>query len=263
MQRGGPGLGNISGSQADYFQATKGGGHGDYRNIVLAPYSVQEMYELTILAFDLADKYRNPAVILTDGVIGQMLEPVTPSAVSHQPIAISKDWILDGCKGREPRKIRSLLMVEGALEEHNWKLDEKYSKIKKNEVRYQTYNLDDAEIVLVAFGISARVGKGAMSLARGKGCKVGLIRPITLWPFPEEIISKTAEQLRANEQTSKRTNVFLVVEMNLGQMVEDVKLAVNGKVAVEFYGRPGGGLVTQEEILEKIQKILKSTDCHG
>jgi 2-oxoglutarate ferredoxin oxidoreductase subunit alpha len=257
VQRGGPGLGNISGSQGDYFQATRGGGHGDYKNIVLTPYSVQEMYDLTILAFDLADKYRNPVIVLADGVLGQMLEPVTPSTISHQPIAISKDWALDGCKGREPRKIRSLLMAEGALEEHNWKLNEKYSKIKKNEVRYETYNLMDAEIVLVAFGIAARVGKGAMNIARGKGYKVGLIRPITLWPFPEKIISDTAERLHSITQSLNHLTTFLVVEMNLGQMLEDVKLAVSGKVPVEFYGRPGGGLVTQEEILEKIKQISK------
>lgn len=256
VQRGGPGLGNISGSQGDYFQATKGGGHGDYRVIVLAPYSVQEMYDLTYLAFDLADKYRNPVIILTDGVLGQMLEPVTLSQVTNPKSQITnykKDWVLNGCKDRKPRKIRSLLMGEGALEEHNWKLDEKYSKIKKNEVRYEVYNLEDAEIVLVAFGIAARVSKGAVNLAREKGYKVGLIRPITLWPFPEKIISDTASALRTKQ--TQRTNAFLVVEMNLGQMLEDVKLAVNGKVPVEFYGRPGGGLVTQEEILEKIERL--------
>jgi len=258
VQRGGPGLGNISGSQGDYFQATKGGGHGDYRTIVLAPNSVQELYDLTILAFDLADKYRNPVTILTDGVLGQMLEPII--FLSEERRAKSeerevKEWVLNGCKGREPRKIRSLLMAEGALEEHNWKLNEKYNKIKKNEVRYETHNLEDAEVVLVAFGIAARVGKGVMNTAREEGYKVGLIRPIILWPFPEKIISDTANRLRSIASSLRRSPAFLVVEMNLGQMLEDVKLAVNGKVPVEFYGRPGGGLVTQEEIFERIKNI--------
>jgi len=256
VQRGGPGLGNISGSQGDYFQATKGGGHGDYRVIVLAPYSVQEMYELTMLAFGLADKYRNPVIILTDGILGQMLEPVTLS--TYQPINLStnKNWILDACKGRKPRKIRSLLMSEGELEKHNWKLNEKYTKIRKNEIRYEAYNLNDAEIVLVAFGIVARVCKSVMNIAREQGHKIGLIRPITLWPFPEKIISETAKRLRTNGQTVKRSNAFLVVEMNLGQMLEDVKLAISGKVPVEFYGRPGGSVVTQEEILGKINNLM-------
>ncbi len=258
VQRGGPGLGNISGSQGDYFQATKGGGHGDCRTIVLAPNSVQEMYDLTILAFDLAEKYRNPVTILTDGVLGQMLEPII--FLSEERRAKSeerevKEWVLNGCKGREPRKIRSLLMAEGALEEHNWKLNEKYNKIKKNEVRYETHNLEDAEVVLVAFGIAARVGKGVMNTAREEGYKVGLIRPIILWPFPEKIISDTANRLRSIASSLRRSPAFLVVEMNLGQMLEDVKLAVNGKVPVEFYGRPGGGLVTQEEIFERIKNI--------
>jgi len=256
VQRGGPGLGNISGAQGDYFQATKGGGHGDYKVIVLAPYSVQEMYDLTYLAFDLADKYRNPVIILTDGVLGQMLEPVVLHSKEQRAMSNEvKDWILDGCKGREPRKIRSLLMAEGALEEHNWKLNEKYSKIKKNEVLYEVYNLDDAKIVLVAFGIAARVCKGAMNIAWEKGLKVGMIRPITLWPFPEKIIADTVKRLCSTAYPLHRSPAILVVEMNLGQMVEDVKLAVNGKVPVEFYGRPGGGLVTKEEILERIEKI--------
>jgi len=256
VQRGGPGLGNISGAQGDYFQATKGGGHGDYKNVVLAPYSVQEMYDLTILAFDLADKYRNPVIILTDGVLGQMLEPIQIPNSKFQITNYKKEWKLDGCKGREPRKIHSLLMAEGALEEHNWKLNEKYSKIKKNEVRYERYNLEDAEVVLVAFGIAARICKGAMNIAREQGHKVGLIRPITLWPFPEKFISDTAQRLCSPAHPLTRSPTFLVVEMNLGQMVEDVKLAVNGKVPVEFYGRPGGGLPTAEEILQEIRKLI-------
>lgn len=252
IQRGGPGLGNIAGSQADYFQATKGGGHGDYRLLVLAPYSIQEMYDLTKEAFDLADKYRNPVMVLADGFLGQMMEPVevdmdeSPTINQKGPV---KDWVLDGCKGRNPRSVKSLLMQEGALEEHNWELHKKYEKMKKEEVRYETDNLQNAEIILVSFGISARICKSAMQLANKKGIKVGIIRPITLFPFPEEIISKTAE----------KTKKFLVVEMNLGQMVEDVKLAVCGKASVYFYGRPGGGLCSQEEVLQEITKIMGKT----
>jgi len=245
VQRGGPGLGNISGAQGDYFQATRGGGHGDYRTLVLAPDSVQEMYDLVQEAFDLADKYRNPVVILIDGVLGQMMEPVELEHDVKKYKLPPKDWILDGCKAREPRSIQSLYMKEGALEEHNWKLHEKYKKMKQ-DIKCETQHVDDAEIVLVAFGVSARVCKSAMQLARKKGIKVGLIRPITLFPFPEE------EILKATEHVKK----FLVVEMNLGQMVEDVKLIINSKADVRFYGRPGGGLSSQEEIVNEISRIL-------
>jgi len=246
VQRGGPGLGNIAGSQADYFQATKGGGHGDYRMIVLAPYSVQEMYDFAYQAFDLAEKYRNPVMILADGVVGQMMEPMDLGTQKTESRGqTKKDWVLDGCKNREPRCVRSLLMGDGDLEAHNWDLKKKYDAITKAEVRCETQGLDDAEIILVAFGISARVAKAAMRQARQAGIKVGVIRPITLWPFPEQIIADAA---RAGRK-------FLVTEMNLGQMVEDVRLAVNGKCPVEFYGRPGGGLVDQEEMLKKIKEI--------
>lgn len=246
VQRGGPGLGNISGSQSDYFQSVKGGGHGDYRTMVLAPYSVQEMYDLTYKSFGLAEKYRMPVLILSDGVVGQMMEPVEIMTDESSKVEDGrntiKDWALDGCKGREPRAVHSLLMGEGALEKHNWNLKNKHDTIKANEVQCETYGLDDAQIILVAFGISARVAKSAMRNARALGKKVGFIRPVTLWPFPEKIISDAAKSGRK----------FLVIEMNLGQMVEDVRLAVSGKCPVEFYGRPGGGMVTEEELLEKI-----------
>lgn len=243
VQRGGPGLGNIAGSQGDYYQATRGGGHGDYRTIVLAPHSVQEMHDLTFSAFDLADKYRIPVLILSDGVIGQMIEPLTITNNELQ-ITNNKDWVLDGCKDREPRLIRSLFMVEGELEKLNLKLAKKYEQIKNMETKYELYDTDDAEIVFVAFGISARICKSVIRLGREQGLKLGLIRPITLWPFPEKIIAELSEKVKK----------FVVIEMNLGQMVDDVKLAVNGKVSVKYYGRSGGSLASAEEILEFVNR---------
>lgn len=248
IQRGGPGLGNIAGAQSDYFQATRGGGHGDYYLIVLAPASVQEMYDLTREAFDLADKYRNPVIVLADGILGQMLEPVKiGNQEANLNFSVKKDWILDGCKGRDPRMVRSLLMDEGALEEHNLKLNNKYEKMKKTEIRVETDNLEDAEVALVGYGTSARICKEAMKTARQKGIKVGLVRPITLWPFPEKVIAENVDRLKA----------FLVIEMSLGQMVEDVRLATNGKCPVYFYGKPGGGIPEVDVIVERIEKILK------
>jgi 2-oxoglutarate ferredoxin oxidoreductase subunit alpha len=248
IQRGGPGLGNISGAQGDYFQATRGGGHGDYYLIVLAPASVQEMYDLTREAFDLADKYRNPVIILADGILGQMLEPVRIGKENPMPnFDTKKDWILNGCKEREPRMVRSLLMDEGALEEHNWKLNRKYEKMKASEVRVETDNLEDAEVALVGYGTSARICREAMETARKKGMRVGLIRPITLWPFPEKVIAKNVDKLKA----------FLVLEMSLGQMVEDVRLATDGKCPVYFYGRPGGGIPEVDVVVDRIERILR------
>ncbi len=246
MQRGGPGLGNIAPSQADYFQAVKGGGHGDYKLIVLAPASVQELLEYTYLAFDLADKYRNPAFILGDGLLGQMMEPIQLSAVSSQLSVVSKPWALTGCKGRKPNIIRSLLLAEGALEEHNKKLQEKFKRMKESEVRVESFHLKDSEIVLVAYGSVARIAKATMENARSMGLRVGLIRPITLWPFPDDII----------ETMASRAKKFLVVEMSAGQMVEDVRLAVNGKAKVNFYGRMGGGIPTEDEILHEIEVFV-------
>lgn len=244
VQRGGPGLGNIAGSQADYFQSTKGGGHGDYRLIVLAPYSVQEMYDFAFEAFDLAEKYRNPVLILSDGVVGQMMEPVVLSEKEKAPAA-KKDWVLDGCAGREPRCIRSLLMGEGDLERHNYAIRKKYDTIQEQEVRFEAQNIDDAEVILVAYGLSARVAKAAMRSARKAGIKAGCIRPITLWPFPAKAIADAA----------KGDRKFLVIEMNLGQMVEDVRLAVNGRCPVEFLGKPGGGLTHEKDVLETLKRM--------
>ncbi len=243
VQRGGPGLGNISGSQGDYFQAVKGGGHGDYHLLVFTPGSVQEMYEMPALAFTLSEKYRTPAMILTDGILAQMQEPMEMVKIDASRFK-DRNWILDGCKGRTPRKIRSLFMEEGVLEAHNQHLQSKYEEIKKQEQRYQLIN-EQAEIMLVAYGISARIGYTALEDANKKGFKVGLLRPQMVWPFPEKILRELAPKVKA----------FLVIELNAGQMVEDVKLSVNGKTPVHFYGRSGGGCITPEEVLKEIEKI--------
>jgi len=250
VQRGGPGLGNISGSQQDYFQAVKGGGHGDYHLLTLAPSTVQEMYDFARESFVLAEKYRNPVMILSDGVLAQMMEPVNLPTNPTPPPRNTSSWALNGASGgRPPRLIRSLLMAEGALEKHNWHLKEKYDEIKKNELRCDTHLIEDAQVILVAWGIGARISKSAVSLARQNGIKAGLIRPITLWPFPYQTIYNAATKVN----TVKK---FLVVELNLGQMIEDVQLALKGKVETEFLGRPGGGLPTAVEIFEKIKTII-------
>jgi len=247
--RGGPGLGNIAPAQSDYFQATRGGGHGDYRTIVLAPATVQELAHLMVDAFDLADIYRNPVVVLGDGALGQMTEPLVLPQPSKRKLP-PKDWILDGAKGREPRVIMSLrLSPMEALEELNLRLKKKYDEIERNEVRYESYLIDDAEIVLVAFGMAARIVKASIEIARSEGISVGLVRPITLWPFPSGIISELASK--------ERVKAFIDVEMNLGQMIDDVRLAVNGKKEVFFYGRTGGMLPEEEELLEKIREVYR------
>jgi len=256
MMRGGPGLGNIAPAQSDYFQATKGGGHGDYHIIVLGPSTVQEMLELTSLAFDLADKYRMPSMILGDGILGQMMEPVViKSQVASHKSQIKKTWALTGCKGREPRIIRSLLLNDGALEAFNNKLQAKYKVIKDKETRYEAVNTADAEIVLVGYGSVARILKSAAAKLRHKGIKAGLLRPITLWPFPEKALGEIAKKACPSGRRAKR---FFVVEMSCGQMVEDVKLAVCGNAKVEFYGRPGGGIPSEEEIIKKVMTNEKA-----
>ena len=242
IQRGGPGLGNITASQADYFQAVKGGGHGDYKCIVFSPWNVQEMWDLTMRAFDKADEYRMPVILLGDGVVGQMMEPFHPTKYVR-PALPEKDWILDGCKGREPRVIRTLCMGPGELERHNLHLQKKYALIRKKEVLCEAYDIEDAELVVVAFGIAARIALSAVKELRQEGRKVGLFRPVTLFPFPEKQISAFAA----------RKKRFIVVEMNAGQMVEDVRLAVNGKSEVLFYGRPGGAVFNTEELHRKIK----------
>jgi 2-oxoglutarate/2-oxoacid ferredoxin oxidoreductase subunit alpha len=238
MSRGGPGLGNIAPSQSDYFQATRGGGHGDYRNIVLGPGSGQELADLTFIAFDLADKYRTPVILLGDGMLGQEMEPVEfqeEVRLEHLP---RKDWILSGAKGRPSRIIRSLLLDPAEEEEHNWKLMRKYERITKDETRWETFATEDARMVVVAFGTAARIAKGAIKRVRERGLKVGLLRPISLWPFPSKVVKDLA----------KRVKFFLVFELNMGQMVEDVRLALEGQGETHFYGRPGGIIPTPAEI---------------
>jgi 2-oxoglutarate ferredoxin oxidoreductase subunit alpha len=238
MSRGGPGLGNIAPSQSDYFQATRGGGHGDYRNIVLAPNSCQELANLTHEAFNLADKYRTPVVILGDGMLGQMMEPVElPPEVQMKKLP-HKDWTLTGAKGRPSRFIRSLILDPFEEEEHNWKLMRKYERIIKEEVRWEISSADDAKLMVVAFGIAARIAKGAIKRLREEGVKVGLLRPISLWPFPYKAI----------KELTKKVRHFFVFEMNMGQMLEDVKLGLDGNGEVHFYGRPGGIILTPLEI---------------
>ena len=244
VMRGGPGLGNIAPSQGDYFQATRGGGHGDYRTIVLGPSSVQELVDCMPLAFDLADQYRMTVMVLADGILGQMMEPIVFKK-NPRPNLPAKDWALTGTKDREQNIVRSLWLKERVLEELNYKLRAKYEQVEKNEVLCEQYEVDDAEIIVVAYGVAARIVQSAVSKAREEGIKVGWIRPITLWPFPTEQISRAADEFR----------IFLTVEMSTGQMVEDVKLAVAGKAPVVFYGRPGGGVPAVDELLGIIKQL--------
>jgi 2-oxoglutarate ferredoxin oxidoreductase subunit alpha len=246
MMRGGPGLGDIQPAQGDYFQATKGGGHGDYHLIVLAPSSVQELVDLTMDTFDLADKYRNPAMILGDGLLGQMMEVVEFKERPKFDLPSKESWTLVGCKGRTPHRIVPFDLDPSVLEKMNLVINEKYKKLKEHEVRYESINIENADLVIVAYGTVARIVKTVIQKAKKEGINIGLIRPITLFPFPEKIISKTAERIKK----------FLVVEMSLGQMIEDVKLAVNGKAEVNFYGRCGGIIPTPIEILKELNKYL-------
>lgn len=254
VMRGGPGLGNIAPAQSDYFQATRGGGHGDYHCIVLAPASTQEAYDLMFLAFDSSDKYRIPAIILGDGMLGQVMEPVllkSPgSGVGNGKLSTAKPWALTGCKGRKPNVIKSFRMLEGDLEKLNLALQEKYKVINAKEQRYDTMYLDDAKIIIVAYGTMARIAKSAIKQLREDGFKAGLIRPITLWPFPKDIFRSLIQ-----EATGK---AFLAIEMSYGQMLEDVRLAVNGQVPVEFLGRAGGGIPSEAEIINKILSYEKN-----
>lgn len=246
IMRGGPGLGNIAPSQSDYFQATRGGGHGDYRLIVLAPGSVQEAYDLTRLSFELADKYRIPVMILGDGILGQMMEPIQLSSKNLEPrIRYPKNWALSGCKGREPNIIKSFFLREGDLEKFNLKLQKNHEIIRKKEARYEGLFLADAKVVIVAYGTMARIAKSAINQLRQSDKKIGLIRPISLWPFPQKCFSEKNKKPK-----------YLVIEMSSGQMLEDVRLAVNGRLPVEFLGRSGGGVPSEEEIIKKVKKIL-------
>ena len=235
VMRGGPGLGNIAPAQGDYYQATRGGGHGDYRTPVLAPESVQEVADLTYDAFELADRYRTPVMVLGDGMLGQMKEPVIfPEQLTSIP---EKEWALKGKGTGDSRYMASLILDTLEMERHNWKLVRKYREIEKHEVRYESYMMDDAEIVAVAYGTTARIAKGAIKRVRKDGIKAGLLRPVTLWPFPSHII----------REVSKKVRSFVVFEMSTGQMVDDVKMALEGRSRVYFHGRPGGIIPTPAE----------------
>lgn len=245
VMRGGPGLGNIWPAQSDYFQATRGGGHGDYHCLVLAPSSVQEAYEFMPKAFDLADRYRNPVIVLGDGMLGQMMEPIKTHGAQRTTQGVKKPWALTGAKDRKPNIVKSFYLREGDLEKANLRLQKKYKLIQAKEQRWEELFLDDARIVLVAYGSMARIAKGVVNTLRQKGKPIGLIRPITLWPFPGKVFE------RITHNAKRKT--FLVIEMSYGQMVEDVKLSLNGKFPVEFLGRGGGGIPTEEEIIRKIK----------
>ena len=247
VMRAGPGLGTIQPSQADYFQATKGGGHGDYHMLVLAPASVQEMSDFVPLGFDLAFKYRNPVMILSDGAIGQMMEKVELFDQRPRNTQFDQSWVTTGKTPDRKRNIISSLDLDPArMERHNEDLQAKYRKMRENEVRYEEIECDDAEYLLIAFGSSSRICQKTVNLARQKGLKIGLLRPITLFPFPEKIIRQLAGKVKG----------MLTVEMNSGQMVEDVRLAVNGQVKVEFYGRMGGMIPSPDEVLKEIETKL-------
>jgi len=253
VSRGGPGLGTIQPSQGDYFQAVKGGGHGDYRLIVLAPSTVQEMADFVFDAFDLADKYRNPAMILTDGALGQMMEKVAFKEYDPAAHKIPKPWATTGKPPtRPPNVITTLNMQSEQMEEVNKRLQAKYADIQEHEVRYELLDADDAEYLVVAYGLMARIAHRAAELVRTKGHKVGLLRPITLWPYPGEILRSLAPRLQG----------ILVVEMNAGQMVEDVRLSVEGRTPVSFYGRMGGIIPSPDEIAEALERMITTTVAH-
>jgi len=246
IMRGGPGLGNIAPSQGDYNQIVKGGGHGDYRPIVLAPATVQELIDLTVLAFDLAEKYRWIVIILADGSLGQMMEPAEmPPMRPVRPISERASWALTGAKGRAPNLVSSIYIDPALEEKFNYKLVAKMQQIEAEEIRLREIATEDAEIGVVAFGTAGRIAQSAVKAAREEGIKAGLLRPISLYPYPYEAV----------RQLSKHVRSLLVVEMNRGQMLDDVRLAVEGRVPVNFYGRMGGMVPMPDEVLEAIRKV--------
>jgi pyruvate/2-oxoacid:ferredoxin oxidoreductase alpha subunit len=244
--RGGPGLGNIAPEQSDYFAMVKGGGHGDYHNLVLAPASVQEMADLTVRAFELADKYRNPVILLADGFIGQMMEPV--ELEYREAVIPDKPWAVKGTPETQKNLVSSIFLEPDQLEAHQRKLEAKYRRASEEEARCELYDAADADVLLVGYGITSRVLRSAVQEGRKQGLHVGLFRPISLWPFPTEALQRAAA----------RTHKVLVVELSNGQMVEDVRLALQGKVPVEFYGRTGGNVPSVEEILAQILAHMTS-----
>ena len=243
VMRGGPGLGNIAPEQSDYSAMVKGGGHGDYRNIVLAPASVQEMAELTMLAFELADRYRNPAVVLADGFVGQMIEPLD---LDYREVAPpQKPWAVQGTPETRRNLISSIYLEPDALEEHQRRLEAKYIRAQQSETRFEQYRTEDAEVLLVGYGIVARILLSTVHALRQAGVKAGVFRPITLWPFPSNALARAASRARK----------VLVVELSNGQMVDDVRLTLNDKVPLEFYGRVGGNVPSVQEIQEKVMEL--------
>lgn len=247
IMRSGPGLGGIDASQADYHQATKGGGHGGYRIIVLAPNSVQEMYDLTMLAFDLSDLYRMPAMLLADSVLGQMKESITPNPYIAIPLP-SKDWAVRGTGGGKQNIVKSLYLGDGEMEAFHWKMHARYKELAEKESRWEEYETSDADLVIAAFGVTSRIARTAVEMARAEGIKVGFFRPITLFPFPEKGIASL----------SSRCKRWLTVELSTGQMVDDVRLSVARDAEVSFYGRPPGmgSLPTPEELFNQIKKQI-------
>lgn len=245
VMRGGPGLGSIQPSQTDYFQATRGGGNGDYKVVVLAPSNVQELVDLIIEGFDIADQYRNSVMILGDGMIGQMMEPVEFKEPKRRKLP-PKDWATTGTGGkRKPNIINSLYIDPEELEKHNFHLQKKYAEIIKNEVKVETYNIEDADVVIAAYGTTSRIAKTAIDKMEKEGMKVGLIRPITLWPFPYDAFDKINDKCKG----------VLTVEMNSGQMLDDVKIAVKGRFPVSFHGRMGGMVPTPNDIIAETKKL--------
>ena len=245
IMRGGPGLGNIRPAQGDYFQATRGGGHGDYRTIVLAPATCQELADLTMDAFDLADDYRTPVMILADGMMGQMMEPVVFK--EPKPRHYPESYKLQGAGAGKSKFIRGLILDQLEMEEHNWKLERKYQVIVQREPRHETFKLDDADMAIVAYGTAARVAKGAINRLRNEGMMIGLVRPITLWPFPTQALRHLSERIKE----------FFVFEMSTGQMVEDVRLALQGYANIDFHGRPGGVVPTPVELANVIARTYQ------
>lgn len=245
VNRTGPGLGGLGPTQSDYFQSTKGGGHGDYRLIVLAPSKAQELYDYTMEAFDLAEKYRTPVLLLTDGFLGQMMEPVELKEKTVSP-DFNKDWVVDGAKGRKKRIIASYSLTNEIGEANNLKWEAKFKNIKEQEQRWEEFYADDAEYLVVSYGTTGRISKSVVLNARKKGIKLGLIRPITLWPFPEKAFIPYKDKLKG----------IVTVELNTGQMIEDVKLSVDCSVPVHLYRRQGGMLPTEDEILEYIENTF-------
>ncbi|MBD3379047.1 MAG: 3-methyl-2-oxobutanoate dehydrogenase subunit VorB [Candidatus Omnitrophica bacterium] len=248
VMRGGPGLGNISPAQGDYFQSTKGGGHGDYRLMVYAPSTVQEMFEMTYRAFGKADKYRMTVMILADGMLGQMMEPLEFDEDIKPEGETRKPWAMTGAEGREAGSVKSLFLGEGVLEDINDRLQAKYRKIEAAECEYEEYRTEDAEVVITGYGTVGRIARSAVDMLRSEGVKAGLLRPVTLWPFPYE---------RLRELKGKGAR-FLAVEMSAGQMVEDVRLAVQDDPKVSFLGRTGGGIPSEGEIVEKAREKFTS-----